>query len=348
MLLEKRISAFVQLGKILEYFTSEKNWPGYECGLNEEEFDRFNNQIKLASIQNKWFTEEFVRLSLAGIVKMLDEKNLQKWSDSYTIDQTEKKSIALIMAGNIPMVGFHDVMCVLVSGHKALVKMSSEDNILLTEIFKILTHIAPDFTDKIKIANEKLNGYDAVIATGSNNSARYFKSYFKNVPHIIRKNRTSIAILDGNESDETLELLADDIFLYFGLGCRNVSKIFIPENFDLDRIFKALYKYKDILNHNKYANNYDYNKTIYLMNQVEILENGFHILKKDSGLHSPLAVSYYERYSRAEDVKAFIDKYEDEIQCIVSNKDIAFGQAQFPEIDDYADGVDTMQFLGEV
>ena len=247
------------------------------------------------------------------------------------------------------MVGFHDVMCVLVSGHKALAKMSSEDNILLSEIFKILTHIAPDFTDKIKIANEKLNGYDAVIATGSNNSARYFKSYFKNVPHIIRKNRTSIAILDGNESDETLELLANDIFLYFGLGCRNVSKIFIPENFDLDRIFKALYKYKDILNHNKYANNYDYNKAVYLLGNNQLLDNNFILLKEDASLSSPVAVLHYEFYDDINELSDHLENEKENIQCIVSNNapinSLKFGEAQQPKLWDYADGVDTLLFL---
>lgn len=345
--IDERIVAFSQLGKVLSYFKEDKDWETYKCGLNEEEFKQFNQLIKTVHRKNGWFTEDNVRKSISAISLMLNNEKLVKWLANYDLNKVNEKKIAIIMAGNIPLVGFHDFLSVLISGHKVVMKLSSNDNVLFPFLIKILLEIEPRFESRIEIV-EKLTGFDAVIATGSNNSAIYFENYFSKYPHIIRKNRTSIAIIDGNETKEDLNNLAKDVFQYFGLGCRNITKVFVPKDYDLNNLFKAFYHWKEIINHNKYANNYDYNKAIYLMNKVELIENGFLLMKEDEGLHSPLGVLFYEKYNSKEDLKLKIDSSKEELQCIVSKIDIPFGKAQEPELWDYADGVDTIQFLSSL
>ena len=250
------------------------------------------------------------------------------------------------MAGNIPLVGFHDFLSVLILGHRVIIKMSSSDNVLIKMIIEQLLNLAPEFYGKIAfVDNLKDNKFDAVIATGSDNSAKYFQYYFKNIKQIIRKNRRSIAIIEGTESNLQLKGLADDIFSYFGLGCRNISKVFIKNGYDLDKLFEVFYPYKEIIEHKKYRNNYDYNKAVFLMGKNQLIENGFLLMKKDKSLQSPVAMLYYEYYDQISTVERYIEENVDQLQCIVSKKNTSFGSAQYPSLLDYADGIDTIEFL---
>ena len=344
MNIEERKNAFVQLGKVLSNFTEKNLWESHACGLTKEEFEEFETTLVRAKVLNPWFTEDQVRKAISGIVSMLDKSRLEQWIDSYESLEETNKAIGVVMAGNIPIVGFHDFLCVLISGNKLAAKLSSEDKILLPMISQVLIQLEPRFQDHIEFV-ERLQGFDAVIATGSNNSARYFESYFKEYPAIIRKNRTSVAVFTGNETEEELTAFAEDVFLYFGKGCRNVTKIYVPKEFDLNKLFQAFYPYQEIVNHNKYANNYDYNKAVYLMNQVELIENGFLLMKQDSSLHSPLSVLNYEYYNSLDEVIAQLEEKKDTIQCVVGTNFTPFGKAQTPDVSDYADGVDTLEFL---
>ena len=256
------------------------------------------------------------------------------------------------MAGNIPLVGFHDFLCGFISGHKLLIKLSSKDEILLNHLIKILQEWEPLLKEEIK-TTELLKGCDAYIATGSNNSARYFEEYFGQYPNIIRKNRNSVAILTGDESEEQLKALGEDIFRYYGLGCRNVSKLLVPEGYNFDAFFKAIYSWSDVMNDAKYANNYDYNKAVYLMSLFDLLENGFLMLKEDESYGSPIATLFYEKYESKESLDLKLSQDADKIQCIVGDDKnlqgftslIPFGKTQKPNLQDYADGVDTIAFL---
>ncbi len=254
------------------------------------------------------------------------------------------------MAGNIPVVGFHDLLCVLASGHRILAKASSKDNRLIKKVTEVLTDIDPELGDRIAFTEETLSGMDAVIATGSNNSSRYFEYYFRHIPHIIRKNRNGIAVLTGAESEEELYLLGEDIFTYFGMGCRNVTKIFIPESYDLTKLLGVLDRFSHLYQHHKYGNNVDYYRSLYLMNLVPLLDNGVLLLKEDTAIASPVGVVFYERYSEIALVQKQLDQHREEIQCVVSTHAeisgaIAPGETQQPMPWDYADGTDTLEFL---
>ncbi len=349
MKIKQRISAFVQLGKIFKELGNNHDWPGYDIGLNEKEFQAFSGMIKYVKNHNGWFTEENVRQALLSLSHMLEEERLTNWVNKYNFEETgETKNVGIVMAGNIPLVGFHDVLCVLLSGNQALIKLSKDDSFLWPGIHKMMKSLDENFANLMEIVEFKLENYDAVIATGSDNAARYFEQYFSHVPLIIRKNRTSLAVLTGEESKEDLKLLGNDIFNYFGLGCRNVSKLLVPKDYDMDHFFKGIFPHGDVVNHTKYGNNYDYHKTIYLMNQDEILDNGFLVLKETEDLHSPLGVLYYQRFENDQDMQAYIENAKNEIQCVVGKQHIQFGEAQCPKLDDYADGVDTMDFLKSV
>jgi hypothetical protein len=261
------------------------------------------------------------------------------------------KKVGLILAGNIPLVGFHDVLCVLASGNHALIKSSTQDARLIKQVLKRLIAIEPAFENKFTFV-EKLDNFDAVIATGSNNTSRYFEYYFGKVPNIIRKNRNSVAVLNGDETAEQLHKLGHDIFDYFGLGCRNVSKVLVPNGYDFTPFFEAIEPYHNIIHHHKYHNNYDYNKSIYLVNRDHHLDNGFLILKEDKSFTSPLAVLFFEYYEDIVSVQTTLAQENKNIQCIVSdvaldvnNQVVTFGQSQHPALWDYADGIDTMDFL---
>lgn len=345
MILFQKIKILSKLGEILDQIGHDKDWSGFELGINQEEYENLVSLVNQVNIYNGWFTPDAVKESFKGISRWLTEENLSNWISNYKQDSSGKKTVAIIMAGNIPLVGFHDFISVFLSGNKALVKLSSDDKHLFPAILKTLELFDPEVDQWVEIAEQKLEGFDAVIATGSNNSANYFQTYFGKYPHIIRKNRTSIAVLDGTEEKDDLIRLGRDVFTYFGLGCRNVSQVWIPQDFDLNRIFDAFFGFSDIINHNKYANNYDYNKAVYLMNMENLLDNGFILLKEDDSLHSPLGILHFVRYSEENEIDQFIQNNEENIQAIVGKKYIPFGQAQCPALNDYADGVDTMNFL---
>ncbi len=252
------------------------------------------------------------------------------------------------MAGNIPLVGFHDFLSVFLSGHIAVIKLSSDDKHLFPAVLNIMNSLNSGISECVEVVDGKLTGFDAVIATGSDNSALYFESYFGKYPNIIRKNRTSIAIINGKETKEELKKIGDDIFSYYGLGCRNISQILVPENFKLDDFFEAIYDYNGVINHNKYANNYDYNKAVYLMNLETFLDNGFVLLKEDDSLNSPLAVIFYKRYKNQHDIDAYLNENAGKIQVIIGKDYTGFGDGQSPTLTDYADGIDTMAFLNKL
>lgn len=309
--------------------------------------------INAAQHHNAWFTPEEVKKSLFSIGEMLNEKDLMYWFENITVTNSPKK-VGLILAGNIPLVGFHDVICVLATGNIAMIKMSSSDDKLLPAILNQLISIEPSIANHIEYV-ERLKDFDAIIATGSTNSSRYFEYYFGKVPHIIRKNRNSIAVLSGKETSTEIEQLGHDIFDYFGLGCRNVSKIYIPKEYDMKNFFEPLEKYQPIINHFKYNNNYDYNKSIYLINSVKHFDNGFLLVKEDASFTSPLAVLYYEEYDSIKNIETLIEHEDENIQCVVSTLDlklkknkIGFGQSQHPKLWDYADDVDTIEFLKRI
>ena len=343
---KQRIKAIVQLGTFLEHFAVNKDWENYSSGISKHDHEEFNAVIQKVHLYNGWFTEPMVRKALKAISTWLKHENLEELSKNQK--EHDPKTVAIIMAGNIPLVGFHDALCVLLNGDVVLAKFSSDDSVLMPILFKYLIQIEPEFNDQIRIASDRLTNFDAVIATGSNNSARYFEQYFGQKPNIIRKNRTSVAVLDGTETEEELSALGNDVFDFFGLGCRNVTKLYIPKDFDLNRFFGAIFKFAEIIQHNKYANNYDYHKAIYLLNRDELIENGFLLLRENNDLFSPVGVLHYERYDDVDKVKSDLIALSDSIQCIVGHNYIPFGQAQEPRINDFADGVNTMEFLEQL
>lgn len=350
--LQQRINAFIKLGAFLQQFQNNEAVKNNKVIANDLFFDGFKHQIKLAQESNGWFSKSNIAFTFLNWSNALTENNITNWLSKYNFNDVNPQTVAIIMAGNIPLVGFHDFLCVLITGHNVLVKQSSNDKHLLPFLAKYLEIVEPDFKGKIKFTEEKLEGFDAVIATGSDNTARYFEYYFKNRPSIIRKNRNSVAVLTGNETNEQLENLSDDIFRYYGLGCRNVSKLFVPKDYDFQALFKAVYKWHPIINESKYANNYDYNKAVYLMSEFDMLENGFLMIKEDQSYASPIATLFYEFYNSKEELKQKISAESDKIQCVVSqdflDTEIPFGKTQNPELFDYADNVDIIEFLLEI
>jgi len=342
MELKQRIESLIKLGEFLRNYSEDTS-----------EFGKTLTEIVANDhVQNPWFTEQNIKQSIQAIGESLVPEKIELWINKYPElkNQTKSIGIGVITAGNIPLVGFHDFITVLISGNKFIGKLSSKDNRLLKFVSEYLININPEFEDLIFFTEDKLENFDAIIATGSNNTSRYFEYYFGKYPNIIRKNRNAVAILDGTETKEEIESLATDIFSYFGLGCRNVSKLFIPKDYCFDSFFENMVGFESIYQHNKYANNYDYNKSVYLMNQIQHFDNGFVILKEDEGLSSPIGVLFYQYYDDIEKVKEHVDLNKDQIQCVVSKPNliqgaIPFGKAQQPELWDYADNVDTLQFL---
>ncbi|PKA84072.1 acyl-CoA reductase LuxC [Ulvibacter sp. MAR_2010_11] len=345
MQLQQRINAFVALGRFLGQFGPGKTNKQEGIPQNDLFFDGMLRQITLAEHHNGWFTHNNILFAVSSWAEALSEENLQTWISNYNIPESKSKTIAIIMAGNVPLVGFHDFLSVLLTGHKVLGKLSSNDKQLLPYLANYLIAVEPEFKDHITFTEEKMENFEAVIATGSNNTARYFDYYFGKYPHIIRKNRNSVAILTGDETPEELEALADDIFRYFGLGCRNVSKIYVPENYNFDAFFNGIFSWKEIVHNNKYINNYDYNKAVYLMSAIKLLDNEFLLLKEDEGFSSPISVVFYEYYKDTAALDRKLGSASEEIQCIVSRDHIPFGKGQSPMLWDYADGVDTVAFL---
>ncbi|MGB0444132.1 MAG: acyl-CoA reductase [Flavobacteriaceae bacterium] len=334
------ITSFSALGQLFRDYTAEKSSPNLWI-------EKLDNALVSASNQNKWFTKENLDFCLRSWGNTLTENNIATWLSQYPAQQTTKR-LGLVLAGNIPLVGLHDVLCGLACGYRIEVKFSSNDAVLLPFVVDFLCEIQPEWQGKIHFTDGKLTQFDRVIATGSNNTARYFQYYFKDVPHIVRQTRNGVAVLDGTESEEDLKALCIDIMQYFGLGCRSVSHLMVPKGYDFNLLFLALYEHREIIHHNAYANNYDYNKAVYLMQEEELLENGFVMLKKDNALNSPIACVHYSTYSDITAAEKSIEAQQEHIQCVVSTclkNSLPFGQTQHPKLNDYADHVDTMAFL---
>ncbi|TVQ86862.1 MAG: acyl-CoA reductase [Bacteroidetes bacterium] len=345
---EKRLDAFVKLGIELQKVIHRRSLKN----------DSFQQAILKSTGHNPWFTEENIFSAMEGISAMLDKKKLTDWINRYDFSQAlpKKLTVGVIMAGNIPLVGFHDFMCVLLSGHRFLGKLSGQDKFLPVEVARLLTEIEPGFRSYIGFTEGVISDFDAVIATGSNNTSRYFEYYFKKYPSIIRGNRNSLAIVDGKESEEELMALSDDVFMYFGMGCRSVSKIYVPENYDFDRLVQSFRKWEHLKNHHKFFNNYEYQKAVLLVNQTPHFDTGYSIVKEDNQLASPLSVLHYETYDDFQIIQKYIESEKNNIQCIASRQElnhmfersIKTGTTQNPGPEDYADGVDTIEFLLEL
>jgi hypothetical protein len=336
--IDARIKSFATLGEILRNSLS---------GSETEYSESLNSLIENQHINNAWFTPGNVRVALNAIAKELTAENLVTWTSAYPWLRKANPPLTagVIMAGNIPLVGFHDFLSVLISGNRILTKTSSKDAELIVFLGEILCKINHEFQSLIEFTEESLKGFDVIIATGSNNSSRYFEYYFGKYPHIIRKNRNSIAIIKGDETQDELKLLATDIFSYFGLGCRNVSKIFLPAGYDLPELTSHWDSYREVIYHNKYANNYDFNKAVFIVNKESFFDTGHLLLSEGEGLASPVAVLYYEFYKSESAVMQQIEFMADDIQCIVGGNFNPFGSAQTPKLWDYSDGIDTLEFL---
>ncbi len=346
---QEQLHAFVELGDFFRRYYEYSMGRAPLVDGRTYPFEGFDNVIALSGHKNGWFTKENVLFAIESWGNLLTENHLHGWLEKYDMKNVQPKTVALIMAGNIPLVGFHDLLAVLLTGNSALVKLSSNDPVLIPFISDYLAQLSPSLTGRIKFTEGPLKSFDSVIATGSNNTARYFEYYFGKVPHIIRKNRNSVAVLTGRERPEDLYALGRDIFRYYGLGCRSVSKLFVPEGYDFDAFFNAIYAYNPIINQAKYANNYDYNKAVYLMSEYKILDNGFLILKNDKSYTSPIATLFYEGYTQLDTLKRQFQKDSEHLQCVVGNgimdNEVPFGSTQNPSLTDYADGLDTVEFL---
>ncbi|MDG1842451.1 MAG: acyl-CoA reductase [Crocinitomicaceae bacterium] len=347
------LSAFIHLGKLFQDLGNELSYTESSKTCSSIEYENFNELILRQKNSNPWFTEINIRKSLYSLSKFCKNEELMAFVNAYKLSSysskksSNPKTIAIIMAGNIPLVGFHDLLCVLLSGNNALIKLSSDDQLLLPEFLNYLCSKYPFIKEKYSISTSSLKNMDGVIATGNDNSNLYFKKYFGHLPHIFRKNRTSIAVICGSETNAELISLGKDIFSYFGRGCRSVSHLLIHESFEINRFFEAIVHQGEIINHNKYGNNYDYNRAVHLMNQIPILDNNFVLLKETEELFSPLAMIHYHRYSSENEIDSYVESHKESIQAITGmhNNRIPFGAAQSPSIFDFADDIDTMKWL---
>lgn len=338
MTLAERIDAFSELGQIL------RDSLGGKKGRYGEALGKL---IQSQQFRNGWFTPHNVEHALRAVAEVLTFGKLVEWTGRYPAlgEQSKPLNVAVVMAGNIPLVGFHDFLSVLMSGNRIIAKTSSRDPDLIVFIGDVLGDINPSFRGMITFTDGLLKEFDAVIATGSDNTSRYFEYYFGKYPHIIRKNRNSVGIIEGNETSGELEGLGSDIFLYFGLGCRSISKIYVPEGYDVKALAESWGGYSYLAEHNKYANNYDYNKAVFIVNRDEFIDTGFLLCRNAKRIASPVAVLHYEYYDSPENVYRETELLKDGIQCIAGRNNTPFGKAQRPELWDYADGIDTLEFL---
>lgn len=359
MNLSERIEAFANLGDFLKenLQDQEKVYPSVdkpgEIYFNNRELVDISKEAREV---NPWFIEVFVYQALKEISLLLNRTKLKEWVNRYPqsgFQPASSLSVGTILAGNIPLVGFHDFLSILLSGHRFIGKMSGKDDKILPFLAEKIRKFDPGFSDYIHFEESHLSNIDAIIATGSNNSSRYFEYYFGKYPHIFRKNRNGVAILSGNESDEDLCALADDIFLYFGMGCRNISKIYLPEGYSFNRLFEAMENYHQVIDHHKYANNYQYQRSVFLMNRVEHLDNGFLLVRPDMAIASPVGTLHYEFYTNPKALGSQLRAEQDSIQCIAGPRidglsTVKFGSTQHPGLWDYADNVDTLNFLSNL
>jgi hypothetical protein len=335
MNLNRRIEALVALGRRL--------------GDRDEELKAV---IQQAYFHNRWFTEANTERAMDNIVQFfLDENALLQWAAAYKLPlSVVPQTVGIVMAGNIPLVGFHDFLCVFFAGHRAKIKLSDKDTVLMNFVFQSLIKICPEAAEYIEVV-DRLTDFDAVIATGSNNTARYFEAYFGKYPNIIRRNRTSVSVLLGDETEEELLALGEDIFEYFGLGCRNVSKLYVPQGYNFEPLMKALHHYKEIVLHDKYKNNYDYSYTVLTMNKVPTIFGTCILLTENEALQPRIAQLFYSFYERIEAITPILVARREDIQCVVSRQAfedlpcLGFGKTQQPQLTDYPDGVDTLRFL---
>lgn len=343
---------FAKLGQFLRDYCEYSKKSIDLVDYKDPHFVELDEKVVLAGHHNGWFTRDNVLFCLEQWGAELTREHIDSWLNRYPRSGSPSKKVGVVMAGNIPLVGLHDFLCVLAAGHTVLAKLSSNDAVLLPYLASLMVEWDPVLKDRIEFVTEKLQAYEAVIATGSNNTARYFEHYFGKVPHIIRRNRNSVAVLTGEETEAQLQALGRDVFTYFGLGCRSVSKLYVPEGYDFDAFFQAIFVFQEVINHHKYANNYDYNKAVYLMGSIKLLDNNFLVLKEDTGYSSPIAALFYQRYQSLEQLQELLKQEAEQLQCVVSEntelKGLPFGQTQCPKLWDYADGVDTMTFLSQL
>ena len=335
---EKRVEAFAALGKVMR---------DGAAGVTAGHAGRFARLIDTLHLSNPWFTPDNVRRAVAAIGNNLTPEKLHRWLSAYpgVMEEHEPATVGVVMAGNIPLVGFHDLLCVLITGNRLQAKLSSKDEPLMQAVTGTLTDIEPSFGNLIDITNDRLKGFDMVIATGSNNTSRYFEYYFRRVPSIIRRNRNSIAILDGTETPDELDLLGDDIFSYFGLGCRNVSKLFLPEGYDPANLLKFWHRHELLRLHGKYAVNYDHNKAIMIVNREPFIDGGFVLLREAPSLAPPMAVVHYEFYGAGIATEQLSETDKNMLQCVAGHGRLPFGKSQQPELWEYADNIDTISFV---
>lgn len=351
--LDSRIHSFVELGKVMGLAAESYTLLNSDFAI---QYPELYLSLQTAHHQNPWFTPANIKFALNEWKASLSEQAITTWLKDYEpmIQNNESKRVAVIMAGNIPLVGFHDFMCTLLAGHSFIGKLSSTDKVLLPAIANVLCTIEPMFKQKIEFTEGILKDFDAIIATGSNNTARYFEYYFSKYPHIIRKNRNGVAVLNGNEDNDALKKLGIDICSYFGLGCRNISKVFIPEGFSPQKLYSAVEPFNKILfDHYKYMNNHSYHRSIYLLNSTPFLDNDAFILTESDQYSSPIPVLYYEFYKDIESLKDKLLQDDEQIQCIATDafaggKAVPLGCTQSPGLADYADGIDTIKFLIEL
>lgn len=343
------IKAFSRLGDTLRAVAEGLGAGGNQTTLAPAALSEWEDLLRRVYEQNAWYTREQVLHAFSQWADLLSERALADWLKDYPAGGPRQLTVALILAGNIPLVGFHDFLSVLITGNRALIKCPSNDRLLLPYLADRLRELEPSLSDRIRFAEGTLAGFDAVIATGSNNTSRYFEYYFSSRPHIIRKNRNTVAILTGRESGADLLGLAEDVFRYFGMGCRSVSKLFVPEGYDFGQLFEAFFQFRYLIDHQKYANNYDYNKAVYLMSGADMLDNGFLLVKEDAGMGSPIGTLFYEPYKSVQALGLRLEQDAHALQCVVGPAEIPgaipFGSSQKPALSDYADGEDTVDFL---
>ncbi len=337
---------FLDLTTMGRFFAAVSNNDGHfsDLSINAEDQKKFLGAMRLAEIKNPWFTRTNIQNAFKAWSEQLKPSELERWVGDRQF-KSSGKTIAIIAAGNIPLVALHDLLAVLVSGNRALIKLSTDDEVLIKLVADYLYDRDDEYRDLIQIATGPLKNFDAVIATGSDNTSRYFEYYFGKHPNVIRKNRTSLAVLTGKESTEELQALGRDIFTYFGMGCRNVSHLLVPVGYKFDQFFESMFEYGDVVNHNKYVNNYDYHKAIYLLERLPFLDNNFLMIREHESLFSPLATIHYSFYENKDDITNYILDNSQKIQCVVGQDYIPFGEAQCPTLNDYADGVNTLDFL---